>query len=235
MAKENNFFKLIEIVLLTLYVLLITLNYSHQNPIYLPNTGLHKKTEISVNYLGLYRSSSITKVSVPGLFSYPVVQSGDNAPNQAGVVGQYSRAKDNGNIGLIAHNYLAGSIFSWISKGNEVQVTKSNGEVEYYVVSNILRFQASDPNNFSKPFINQNGQSVSAEDVFDMAYRSGIVTFQTCIAKNGISSWGIYMIQAVPGRGNVYTAPIQHEAIQVNNNFQKPSPNINNRLQKQYL
>ena len=109
---------------------------------------------------------------------------------------------------MLAHNYLAGSSFAWINYGDEVQVTTSNGNIEYYVVNNIFRFKASNPNDFTKPFIDEgSGQSHSARGLFNIAYKSGMVTFQTCITKGGTATWGILIVQAVPGRGNVYVPP----------------------------
>lgn len=142
-------------------------------------------------------ANAVTQVSVSGKFSYSVVQSGNNAP-AGNVVGQYALAAKRGNIGLLAHNYAAGSSFFTIANGDEVIVTYSNGKTKSYFVNNVLRFQASDPNDYSKPFWDSNGKEYSAKQVFNRAYKSNGLTFQTCIQNGNSMTWGLLFVQANP-------------------------------------
>lgn len=210
--KMMNIYRDKSKVVLGLLIILLIFFYGltyDKGAIEIPVTGRFANIEYSNDFSRNNSAQTITRVSVPGRFSYSVQQIGNAVPNQANIVGQYEFAKQNGNIGLIAHNYLAGSSFGWINYGDEVRVTTTSGSVEYYVVYNIMKFKATDANNFSKPFIDQNtGQTISAKEVFDKAYKSGMVTFQTCISGGGSSTWGILIIQAVLGTGNVYTPPV---------------------------
>lgn len=137
-----------------------------------------------------------TRVEVPGVFTFTVQQSGNKVPNAAGVVGQYAEATKRKSIGLLAHNYLAGASFSALTRGQRIIVTFSDGSTRTYQVSNVLTFRATDPDNFSKPFLNSNGKKVSARQVFAQAYKANMLVFQTCISKDGHSSWGVLFIQA---------------------------------------
>ena len=208
MTNNNVLKKILFISCIAVGQLFITGAELPDTPHSLPVTGKIENISEMGNFSTNKNSINISRVTVPGKFSYSVPQAGNSVPNQAGVVGQYAEAKGNGNIGLLAHNYLAGSSFAWINYGDEVQVTNSNGNIEYYVVNNILRFKASNPNDFTKPFIDEgSGQNYSARGLFNIAYKSGMVTFQTCIAQGGSTTWGIIFVQAVPGRGNVYVPP----------------------------
>ncbi len=139
---------------------------------------------------------TVTKVEAPGVFTFTVQQSGNSVPSAAGVVGQYAEASKRGSIGLLAHNYLAGGSFSALKNGQKIIVTFSDGSTKTYVVYNTLTYQATDPNDFSQPFLNSKGKKMTAREVFSQAYKSNLVVFQTCIYKDGHSSWGVMFIQA---------------------------------------
>ncbi len=210
MTNKNTIYKIIFVSCIALIQLFSREVMNNTRTLSIPVTGrIEKESEIG-SFSGSNNAITISQVTVPGKFSYSVTQSGNSVPNQAGVVGQYAEAKGNGNIGLLAHNYLAGSSFAWINYGDEVRVTNSSGNIEYYVVTNILKFKASNPNDFTQPFIDESsGQQYSARGLFNIAYQSGMVTFQTCITKGGSTTWGILFVQAAPGRGNVYVPPAE--------------------------
>lgn len=139
----------------------------------------------------------VSQVSVANKFTYQVVQSGNNAP-AGNVVGQYAYAANRGSIGLLAHNYAAGASFYTLNNGDEVLITYNNGTTKRFIVSNVLRFQASDPNDFSQPFFSSNGKELTAKQVFSQAYKTNWVTFQTCIQNGGSPTWGLLFVQATP-------------------------------------
>jgi hypothetical protein len=141
--------------------------------------------------------SQVASVTVTEKFSYSVVQSGNSAPS-GGVLGQYAYASQKGSLGFIAHNYAAGHSFFALEMGDTVTVTYNNGKRETFKVVNALRYQATDPNDFSAPFLNGNGKELSAIKVFKQAYRKNWVTFQTCISQDGTSTWGLLFVQAKP-------------------------------------
>ena len=139
-------------------------------------------------------SNLVTGVYVDGLFAYRVLQTGNAVPSGWGVVGQYARAKKN--IGLLAHNYAAGAKFHELKPGMKVKIVYGNRKVRTFTVKKIDRYQASDPQDLSDPFIHtQSGKQISAKGLFKTMYSSG-VTFQTCITQNGASTWGLLFVRA---------------------------------------
>jgi hypothetical protein len=142
-------------------------------------------------------NSTVVRVTVPGVLDYQVVQSGNSVPSGY-AVGQYGYAARKNNIGLLAHNYAAGGSFYALSSGMEVIVTYSNGQTATYVINNVMRYQATDPTNYGKPFIDSRGKEISAKQVFNQAYRRNGLTFQTCLWGEGSATWGLLFVQAVP-------------------------------------
>ena len=66
-----------------------------------------------------------------------------------------------------------------------------------YRITQIDSLQALEPNNPSSKFKDANGTLLSASEVFAKYYTgSDHVTFQTCIAKDNISSWGRLFVVA---------------------------------------
>jgi hypothetical protein len=72
--------------------------------------------------------------------------------------------------------------------------------VEYFVVRDVIRYQALDSENLYSDFLDlRTGLRVTAGELFSRVYRGDRhVTFQTCIALNGDSSWGRLFIIAKP-------------------------------------
>jgi hypothetical protein len=144
-------------------------------------------------------------VSIHAEGSLPVVQQplGDTnyVSKNDGEVTQFASASRYGNIGLLAHNYLSGKFFSQLRIGEEVQLIYSDGRGETFVVMEILRYQALDPKSPYSSFQNLDNQEeiLTVGQMFDRAYQGGRhVTFQTCIAAEGNSSWGRLFIIAAP-------------------------------------
>ncbi len=144
-------------------------------------------------------------VYVPGVLALPVVQQPEDRPyyvsNRDGEVTQFSIASQYGNIGLLAHNTLnSGKFFAQLSMGQPVHLVYGDGRVEDFVVGNILRFQASEPESITSSFRNLNrNETLSAGDMFLRVYAGERhLVFQTCIEANGNPSWGRLFIMAVP-------------------------------------
>lgn len=143
-------------------------------------------------------------VYVPGVLALPVVQQPDHRPyyvsNRNGEATQFSMASQYGNIGLLAHNTLSGKLFSHLSIGQQVRLVYGDGRVEGFVVANILRFQASEPESVSSSFRNlDRNETLSAGEMFTRAYGGERhFVFQTCIEANGKASWGRLFIVAMP-------------------------------------
>lgn len=143
-------------------------------------------------------------VYVPDVLALPVTQQPTGDPNyvsnQNGEATQFSAALDRGNIGLLAHNNLSGRFFSQLAEGQEVRLVYGDGKVEYFIVTEILRFQALQPKSAWSRFRDMRGEEVlSAGQVFERVYSGGRhITFQTCIRAYGNWNWGRLFVLAMP-------------------------------------
>lgn len=143
-------------------------------------------------------------VYVEDVLALPVVQQPADQPyfvsDHEGEATQFSMPSRYGNIGLLAHNTLSGKFFSQLVTGQEVRLVYGDGRVEYFVVKDILRFQALEPENVSSSFRNLDRQeTLSAGQVFQRAYvGERHLVFQTCIQANGNASWGRLFVVAEP-------------------------------------
>ena len=149
-------------------------------------------------------ANTLSGVYVPNVLALPVIQ---QPPGDAGYVSnkddqatQFAMASQFGSIGLLAHNYLSGRLFFELTVGQEVQLVYENGKVEYFVVTEILRYQALEPNSELSSFRNlDHSEVLSADQMFKRVYAGERhVTFQTCIAANGTVSWGRLFVVAKP-------------------------------------
>ena len=116
------------------------------------------------------------------------------------ILTQFNLASRMGSIGLLAHNNLAGKTFPSLKIGQEIYLVYGDGYVAPFVVSEIFRYQASDPDSTSSSFIDlEDGGLLTSSELFAKVYdRSGQLIFQTCIAAGGTLSWGRLFIIAKP-------------------------------------
>lgn len=150
------------------------------------------------------KADSLRGVYVPNVMALPVVQqpSGNAGyvSNNDGQATQFAMASQFGNIGLLAHNYLSGKSFSQMVVGQEVRLVYGDGRVEYFIVTEILQYQALQPNSPWSSFRSlSDDTTLNAEQMFKRVYTGDRhLTFQTCIQAEGISSWGRLFVVAVP-------------------------------------
>jgi hypothetical protein len=150
------------------------------------------------------KADTLGGVYVPNVMALPVVQqpSGNDGyvSNYDGQVTQFGLASQYGNVGLLAHNYLSGKEFSQLSVGQEVRLIYGDGKVEYFIVKEVLQYQALQPNSQWSSFRDLKDNTVlTAEQMFKRVYTGNRhVTFQTCIYAEGTSSWGRLFVVAVP-------------------------------------
>ena len=146
----------------------------------------------------------LSSVLVLHAFDFPVIQqpAGDAVyvSSSDNLVTEFKPAKKYGNIGLLAHNQLAGKFFKDLYIGEEVRIIYQDGHSERYAVSQILRFRALNPTSTRSRFVDLNtGEILSANEVFATMYMGAPhVTFQTCIYSNGDFSWGRLFVIATP-------------------------------------
>ena len=163
-------------------------------------------------------------VYVPDVLSLPVIQQPVGNPGYVsqnpGVVTQFSMAAEVGNVGLLAHNHLAGETFVDLSVGDEVRLVYGDGTIEYFIVTELLEYQALQPYSPYSEFRDlETNQTITVTDLFRKVYRGDRhVTFQVCIAENGIDAWGRLFVVAQP-KSEVVTEPqslLQKLAFQIN-------------------
>lgn len=147
--------------------------------------------------------SLVRGVYAEGVMAFRVVQ---QPAGQAGfvssvknVVTEFALAKQYGGIGILAHNFAAGAGFFQLTAGDEINLVYGDGAISKYVIKNILEFQALDADDPYSDFIDlATGETLSSTELFLRTYGGGKLTLQTCIAADGISSWGRMFIIAEP-------------------------------------
>ncbi|MBI1880434.1 MAG: hypothetical protein HYR94_19830 [Chloroflexi bacterium] len=143
-------------------------------------------------------------VYVRGILAFSIIQQPENNPifvsNKHDRVTQFQSAARNGVTGLLAHNYLAGSLFYKLAPGYEVLIVYGDGTIQRYRVVSIHRFQKLKPTRLHSKLVDlSTGQELSTAEVFRRFYRGEHhVTFQTCLERNGRLDWGFLFVVAVP-------------------------------------
>jgi hypothetical protein len=144
-------------------------------------------------------------VYVDNLFALPIIQQPSGSPafvsRNDGEITEFGMAARYGNVGLLAHNDLSGKLFSGLAAGQQVRLVYGDGKIESFVVTEVFRYQALQPNSPYSSFHNmeESEETLTAQQVFERTYLgSHHVTFQTCIAAYGNSSWGRLFVIAIP-------------------------------------
>jgi hypothetical protein len=90
--------------------------------------------------------------------------------------------------------------FSRLALGQEVRLVYGDGTVKYFVIKQILRFQALDPESVSSSFRNlDRNEILPAGEMFNRIYvGEHRLVFQTCIEAQGNVSWGRLFVVALP-------------------------------------
>lgn len=149
-----------------------------------------------VSSLSVGSPDQVTGVFVNDVLAYPVVQqpSGNAGyvSTEDDVVTQFSTSSRFGTVGILAHNFLAGTAFFDLSIDQDVYVVFGNGSTDHYVIRDIRRLQALQPTSPYSTFVDlETNATYTSTDVFyDIYGNSGMLVLQTCIANEGIDSWG---------------------------------------------
>lgn len=140
--------------------------------------------------------SQVAGIFVDEVMAYPVVQqpSGSAAYVSAdeGVLTQFSLPTQYGTVGILAHNFLAGVSFFDLAPDQDVYVVYGDGSTIRYVIKEVRQYQALQPNSPYSNFVDlDTNASYSSTDLFyDVYGNQGNLVLQTCIAAEGIDSWG---------------------------------------------
>lgn len=150
------------------------------------------------------KAGALKGVYVSDVLALPIVQQPVGNPGYVSqypdVITEFSMAKEVGNVGLLAHNHLAGQTFINLSVGDEVRLVYGDGKVEYFIVTQTLEYQALQP---YSPYSNfrelETNTILTADTLFRKVYRGDRhVTFQVCIEAEGIDAWGRLFVIAEP-------------------------------------
>jgi hypothetical protein len=173
------------------------------NPVPSQALGLPSFSEFSGtvqnNQAGVLRGVYVSNVLALPILQQPAGNAGYVSFND-GVITQFGMASQFGNVGLLAHNNLSGKLFSQLAINQEVRLVYGDGKVEYFVIKDILRYQAFQPTSPFSSFRDlATDETLTAEQLFNKVYRGDRhVTFQTCIEANGELSWGRLFVIAEP-------------------------------------
>lgn len=145
----------------------------------------------------------VSGIYVDGVLAYAVSgQNGDAAyvTSNPDEVTQFGLAAQYGSTAFLAHNYLAGASFSQLSEGQIVTLVYGDGSTANFAIATIRQFQALSPDSTQSRFVDLNsGEELSASNLFHQMYNSDhSVVLQTCIANDGVSTWGRLFVIAVP-------------------------------------
>jgi hypothetical protein len=149
-------------------------------------------------------ANMVRGIYVEGLIAFPVIQQPYGNPgfvsSEASVVTQFSMASEVGNLGLLAHNHLAGATFSQLKPGDTIILVYGDGHTQGFVVEGLQQYKATDPLSPYSYFKDLSSDaSLSALDLFNKVYRGDYhLTLQTCIDNEGNASWGRLFIIAKP-------------------------------------
>lgn len=162
------------------------------------------------NLLRNGQTGELRGVYAPNILADTVVQQPGNDANfvstQPDAVTQFRPASSIGSTGLLAHNFLAGQQFSLLARGDVIYLVYGDGYKAAYIVTQILKYQALDPESPYSNFVDlSNGNLMSASYLFNLAYgRPRDLVLQTCIDADGNPSWGRLFIVAEPYIGQSF-------------------------------
>ena len=139
-------------------------------------------------------------VYVANVMAYPIVPQPKNdtgfVSEKSNEVTQFSLASRKGNIGLLAHNTLAGESFFNVTYGSIVTLVYGDGSTESFEVETISIYQALPYNRYKNL---QTQETVYVTNVFNKAYGGDYhVTLQTCVEMAEDEDWGRMFIIAKP-------------------------------------
>ncbi len=146
------------------------------------------------------RESIPVAVFAPGVLANPIQQQPAGNPvfvsNQPEAITQFRLATEQGSLGLLAHNTLAGELFYKLDAGDKLYVVYGDGHYERYVIYNYNDYRAVTPRLFEDL---KTGKRYSDYDVFYRVYsgEGNKLVLQTCLEKDGNYTWGRRFVFAI--------------------------------------
>src|SRR5271157_4208206 len=158
------------------------------------------------------RADQITGVYADQIFALPVVQQPSGEPafisSLPETLTQFASASAYGTLGFVAHNTLAVRLFPELKVNSTFSVIYGDGTLYLYRVIQIRHLKAMEPDSTTSSYFDvDTGSQLSYRDLFFQTYgHPGWAILQTCIAANGIDSWGRLFIiadRAMPVRASL--------------------------------
>jgi hypothetical protein len=148
-------------------------------------------------------ASQVAGIYVENILAYSVTGQNGNASfvsETPDVVTKFGLAAEYGSTAFLAHNYLAGASFFELTEGQIITLVYGDGSTTDFQIQSIRRFQALSPDSTQSTFRDlESDEQYSASNLFHQMYNSdNSVVLQTCIANEGISTWGRLFVIAVP-------------------------------------
>ena len=147
-------------------------------------------------------AGTVTGLYAPGVGHYYVIQQAKGNDTRVSpvesVLTQYRRPSSGGVIGLLAHNFAAGTNFDHFKAGDTIHLVYGDGTANTYRVTDFLRYKAVDRNNAASNLVDlDNGQTQTASAVYQRVYTgSPHLVLQTCLADGDDLKWGRLFIMA---------------------------------------
>lgn len=150
-------------------------------------------------------ANQITGIYVDGVLADKVTRQPESnagyVTTNENEVSQFRMAAQYGSNAFLGHNYLAGALFFELSESQIITLVYGDGTTTDYQIQSIRHFQALSPNSPYSNFVDLDGsgETLTAAELFYQMYNSdNPVVLQTCIANEGISTWGRLFVIAVP-------------------------------------
>jgi hypothetical protein len=126
--------------------------------------------------------------------TYPVIQQPDPlyVSSQPDTLTQFSRAD---NVGLLAHNYLAGAGILMLTTGDVIITYDQDDNSSVYIVDTIYRYRVFDLHYYRDL---ATGAWLDGWGLLAAMYADGL-TLQTCISSGDNLTWGRLFVHAAPG------------------------------------
>jgi hypothetical protein len=141
----------------------------------------------------------------PGVLAQPVVEQPVGNPAYIspadGELTHFGLAAGFGSTGLLAHNTAAGALFYQLRVGQVLYLVHGDKSIHAYRITNLRHYQALSPYSPYSDFVDLDhpGNQLSVTDLFFQIF--GVqdrLVLQTCIAANGVDSWGRLFLIAEP-------------------------------------
>ncbi len=161
-----------------------------------------------------YPPAAVVGLYIPGVLAARVVE---QPQGQDGFVAAVPNAVTRfrlasryyGTLGFLAHNTLAGAAFFHLKAGDVFYVIRGDGSVEAYLVMQLVRYRALQPDSPYSAFVDlATGEHLTVVEAFRRTYGGvqGGAVLQTCIARGGKTTWGrLFVLARALGRWDIIT------------------------------